>query len=99
MEANTEPTIIAYGRYMQQSKYKVEENKEEFRNCLIRAFRDNTADSIIFDSNRTGQGFTSACAAWAIDNGLLYNDISVDEGQSEIYSFRLTELGKSEILN
>lgn len=88
-----EPAIITYGRQFRQT-YKV----QEYREVFVRAFRDGGADFIVLDDNRYGQKFLSAAAAWAIDEGLIYNDRNDDDGQRIVSSFRLTEKGQKEIL-
>ncbi len=88
-----EPVIISYGR-----TFITEYAEEEYRECLVRAFRENRADYITLDSNRRGQKFLAAGAAWAIDRGLLVNDKNQDDSQTITSSFRLTTKGKQEIL-
>jgi len=84
-----EPEIVTYGR-----KHIRDFSPNEFKTSLTRAFKDRKADCIILDSNTRNQKFRAACAAWAIDKGWLYNDANVDDGQSKVSSFRLTEIGK-----
>ncbi len=88
-----EPAIVTYGRTFIES-YPV----QEYRNSLVRAFRDRRADFVVLDNNPRGQKFLAASAAWAIGEGLLYNDRNVDDTQQIVSSFRLTERGKKEIL-
>ena len=73
-------------------------SKKEFRASLTRAFKDRRADFIVLDDNMGGQKFLAACAAWAIDQGWLYNDHNQGDGQCKVSSFRLTEAGKMTIL-
>ena len=89
----SEPAIVKHGHNF-VSDYPV----EEFRSSLTRAFKDGRADFIALDSNPQGQKFLVACAAWAIDEGLLYNDHSEGDTQQVVASFRLTEQGRREIL-
>lgn len=87
-----EPAIVAWGR-----DHINDYSPEEFRESLIRAFRDKRTKFIVLDSNMRGQKFLAAGIAWGIDQGLLYNDINEDAGQQVISSFRLTEKGEKEI--
>ncbi len=89
----SEPAIVGYGRQF-FSNYPVQDYKES----LVRAFRNNRADFIVLDDNPRGQKFLAAAVAWAMDGGLLYNDQSADDAQQVVSSFRLTEKGKKEIL-
>lgn len=89
----SEPEIVGYGRQFVK-KYPV----QEYKKSLIRAFKNNRADFIILDSNACGQKFLAAGVAWAIDEGLLYNDRNEDDTQQIVSSFCLTEKGKKEIL-
>jgi len=84
----SEPAIVSYGRQFLDA-YSV----QEFKDSLIRAFKDGRADFIALDSNPRGRKFLSACAAWAIDEGLLYNDHNEDDTQQIVSSFRLTKKG------
>lgn len=88
-----EPAIIACGRSV------TDYSEQEFKESLFRAFKENGADFVTLDSNLRHQRFLSACAAWAIDNGYLYNDASEssDCGNESVYSFRLTDAGKKAI--
>ena len=88
-----EPEIISYGRH-----FIGDFAPEEFKTSLTRAFKDRRADFIVLDSNMNGQKFLSACAAWAIDQGWLYNDRSQSDEQCRVSSFRLTEMGRKVIL-
>jgi len=88
-----EPEIISYGRGL-IGDYAA----EEFKASLVRAFRDGQADFIALDDNINGQGFLAACAAWAIDQKLLYNDKNESDGQCKVSSFRLTKAGEEAIL-
>ena len=88
-----EPAIVSYGRQFVAS-YSV----QEYKDSLVRAFKNNLADFVVLDSNPRGQKFLSAGIAWAIDEGLLYNDRNEDDSQQIVSSFRLTEKGKKEIL-
>ncbi len=85
----TEPLILHFGR-SNAAAYTV----AEYQDSLYRAFIDSRADFIVLDSFMTGQKFRAAAVAWAVDNGLLYCSDIEDEGQSEIYAFRLTEAGR-----
>jgi hypothetical protein len=89
-----EPAIVRYGR-----SHIKEYSVKEYRDELIRTFREGEADSIILDSSTRGQKFLSACVAWGIDHGWLYNDRNQDDGQSTVSSFRLTRTGKRKILS
>lgn len=71
---------------------------DEFRASLVRAFKERGADFVVLDSNPRGQKFLAACAAWAIDEGLLFNDHNEDDEQQKVSTFRLTEKGKKEIV-
>lgn len=95
MNHEPEPVIVCWGRSL-KDQYPV----EEYRQSLIRAFRDKKADFIVLDSFMTGQRFLAASVAWALDEGLLHNDQnhSGDEQNGVVSSFRLTEKGKKEIL-
>jgi hypothetical protein len=88
-----DPAIIQYGRTLVPNYSSI-----EYIECLIRAFKTNNANFITLDSHPINQRFVSACAAWAIDGGLLYNDRNEDDGQSVVSSFRLTDKGKEVIL-
>jgi len=89
----SEPAIVGYGRQLIDN-YPV----QEYKDSLIRAFRDKRADFIVLDDNPRGQKFRSASIAWAIDKGLLYNNRNADNTQQVVSSFRLTKKGKKEIL-
>lgn len=88
----SEPEIIGYGR-----SFIDEYSVEELRSSLVRAFVDRGADFVVLDSNMRGQKFLAATAAWAIDEGLLYNDRNEGDGQQKVSTFRLTEKGKTEL--
>ena len=88
-----EPAIVIYGRQFIH-RYSV----QEYRNCLIRAFKNGGADFIILDSHPRGQRFLAASVAWALSKKLLKNDRNDDDGQQVVSSFRLTKKGKKEIL-
>ncbi len=94
MVEKTEPVIVSWGR-----QYIGDYSEDEFRGSLIRAFKDNRAGRIFLDSNPQGQRYQAASIAWAIDQGLLYNDQNDNDGQQEVSSFRLTTLGKIIILD
>lgn len=89
-----EPAIITYGRSV-MSDY----SEQEFKHKLFRVFKENGADFIILDSNPRNQRFGSACVAWGVDKGYLYNDQNetTDCGNESVHSFRLTELGKTAV--
>lgn len=89
----SEPEIIGFGRTFINSY-----SAREFKDSLIRAFRNRRADSIVLDDNMRGQKFLAACAAWAIDRGWLYNDCNQSDEQCKVSSFRLTRAGKKAIL-
>lgn len=93
MSEEPEPMIIVFGR-----EHIEEYPVAEYKDSLSKAFKKNKADSITLDSNPRSQRFLAACAAWAIQENLLYHDHSFDEGQQIISFFKLTEKGKSEIL-
>jgi hypothetical protein len=84
-----EPVIVSYGR-TRVSMYP----EQEYVDCLTRAFIVGRADFITLDSNRRGQGFTSACIAWAIDKGWLYCSQHQEDDQSDVAAFRLADAGK-----
>ncbi len=88
-----EPEIIAYGR-----QFVKDYTEQEFKDSLTRAFKQNRAGYVILDDNPREQKFLAACAAWAIDQGWLYNDRNEDDDQCKVSSFRLTEDGKKAIL-
>ncbi|MBI5421447.1 MAG: hypothetical protein HZA35_04040 [Parcubacteria group bacterium] len=88
-----EPAIVDYGY-----QYIGQNSVEEYRGVFIRAFRNNRADFVTLDSNPRGQKFLAASVAWALQEGLLYNDCNEDDTQQVVSSFRLTEKGKKEIL-
>jgi hypothetical protein len=89
----TEPEIVAYGRSLVEH-FAVKEYRESLKRAF---FSEHGADFITLDSNPRGQRFLAACTAWAIDAGLLRHDHSVDDGQSKVSSFRLTERGREEL--
>lgn len=89
----SEPAIVSYGRQF-VNNYAV----QEYKDALIRAFRNNQADYIVLDSNPRGQKFLAAGVAWAVHEGLLYNDRNEDDAQQVVSSFRLTSKGRKEIL-
>lgn len=89
----SEPVIVSYGRQF-LGNYPV----QEYKDSLVRAFRDHRADFIVLDDNPRGHKFLAASVAWAMDEGLLYNDHNQDDTEQVISSFRLTENGKKEIL-
>ena len=86
------PAIVAYG-FQYIDTYSV----QEYRDMLKRAFKDKRADYIVLDSNPRGQKFLAAGVAWAIREGLLYNDLNTDDTQQIVSSFRLTQKGKEEL--
>ena len=90
-----ELAIVSYGRQF-LNNYPV----QEYKDALIRAFRNNRADYIVLEDNPSGQKFLAAGVAWAIDEGLLYNynDRNRNNTQQVVSSFRLTEKGRKEIL-
>ena len=89
-----EPAIIAYGRGC-VSEYA----EQEYIDCLRRAFGSpGHADFIVLDSNPRGQKFVAAGAAWAITKGWLYCDRCQTGDQEQVATFRLTPLGKKEVL-
>jgi len=88
-----EPAIVNYGRCF-IDHYPI----KEYRDSLIRAFKNHRADFIVLDDNPKRQKFLAASIAWAIDHGLLYNDRNADDTQQIVSSFRLTTKGKIEIL-
>jgi len=90
----SEPEIVSYGR-----GFVGDYTPAEFRESLARAFKDKRADFIVLDSNICGQKFLAACAAWAVDSGLIYNDANQDDGQCGVSSFRLTKAGRKNILS
>jgi hypothetical protein len=86
----SEPAIVSWGR-MSVADY----DDEEYLLALRHAFVGMHADYIALDSNRTRKRFLAASVAWAIDEGLLYCDTEVDEGQTFVSSFRLTDKGRN----
>lgn len=88
-----EPAIVTYGR-----RFIDGYTEDEFRDALVRAFRDRSADFVVLDSNPHGQKFLAACAAWAVAQGLLYNDRNEDDTQQVVSTFRLTPTGRKQIL-
>lgn len=88
-----EPAIVSFGR-----QFLGDYSFQEYKDSLTRAFKAGQADFIVLDSNPRGQKFLAACAAWAVNEGLLYNDRNEDDTQQIVSSFRLTEKGKKEIL-
>lgn len=88
-----EPEIISFGR-----SFVKDYPEEEFKASLTRAFKEKRGDFIVLDSNARGQKFLAACAAWAIDQGWLYNDRTQEDDQCSVSSFRLTEAGRKAIL-
>jgi len=91
--SKSEPEIVVYGRQFIDTY-----TAQEYEDSFIRAFRDHQADFIVLDDNPRGQRFLAASIAWAMSEGLLYNDRNSDDGQMVVSSFRLTEKGKKEIL-
>ena len=85
----SEPAIISYGR-----EHVDDYTPDEFMESLRSAFVKNGSDYIILDGFPHGQRFLAACAAWALDGGLLYNDHNSDDGQQVVSSFRLTPKGR-----
>lgn len=69
----------------------------EYRDCLIHAFGEGRADFITLDSHPYQQGFTSAAAAWAVREGLLYVDEVAQGDQEQVTKLRLTDKGKEEV--
>lgn len=89
-----EPTIITWGRDHIE-KYSTEEMLAAVR----RGFEGRGEDAyFVLDSFPHGQRFLAAAAALAIDKGLLYCSDEQDEGQSTIWAFKLTELGRATLL-
>jgi hypothetical protein len=86
----TLPVIVLWGRDI-IAEYGI----DEYTSSLKRAFIDNDADFIVLDSNIRGQKYLAACVAWAISQDILWHDGSIDDEQSTVSSFRLTEYGKS----
>lgn len=84
-----EPLIISWGR-QHISSYET----SEFVQSFYKAFIVHRADYVTLDSLVTGQRFLAASTAWALDNGFLSHTKTADEGQSEIYEFRITEKGR-----
>ncbi|MFI5260633.1 MAG: hypothetical protein ACHQU0_02470 [Candidatus Paceibacteria bacterium] len=84
-----EPIIIGYGRQL-IDQYPV----QEYVDSLRRAFIIGRAECVVLDSNLRGQRFLFACAAWAFDGKILWNDLNIDDSQSAVCSFRITEYGK-----
>ena len=91
---NTE-LILNFGRYCQTI---IHEPESEYRDSFVRAFKEKRADYIIIDSNMNGNRFRAASIAWAVEQGLLYCDRESDGDQETVWSFRLTEKGRKEIL-
>lgn len=85
-----EPGILTFGR-----QHIADYTPEEFEESLKRAFVTYKADYVYLDSSMTGQRFRAAGVAWAVDKGWMRHDTTRDEGQSEIYTFRLTDEGKT----
>ena len=88
------PAIVRYGRAL--IDYYTE---PEYRAALRRAFGDHGADFITLDDNPRGQKFLAACVAWAMSVGILFCSATADDGQSVVSSFRLTDKGRTEILD
>jgi len=90
-----EPAIVSYGHQF-FGNYSV----KEYRDSLVRAFVDKRADFILLDDNPRGQKFLAAVVAWAMDEGLLYNDRNEDDNDTRqvVSYFRLTAKGEKEIM-
>ena len=92
-----EPLIVGYGR-QHISSYFV----KEFRDSLVRAFKEKSYPDISLDSNMHGQKFLAASVAWGIDEELLCHSEDrpddPDSPQSITSIFCLTEKGKKQIL-
>lgn len=84
------PAIIAFG-----AASIGEYTTTEYDAALARAFQRNPDGFVVLDSNPRGQRFLAACAAWAIDQGLLRVAQVADDGQCEFCSLRLTPTGKA----
>lgn len=94
-ETTNSPAIVNYGR-----RFIDNYNHEDFRVALERAFKERGASFVVLDSNSREQKFLAACVAWAINEGLVWNDSNQDfGGQGEVSSFRLTEAGRKAILS
>jgi hypothetical protein len=85
-----EPIIIEYGRQL-IGEYPI----QKYIDSLKRAFITRDTDCIVIDSNPRGQEFLYACIAWAFDGKILWHDLSIDDSQNTVFSFRLTEYGKA----
>lgn len=83
------PIVIIYGR-----RYIHEYGIQEYIASLKRSFIDCGADFIVLDSNARGQKFLYACASWAMEQNIIHNNLNIDDSQSSIYSFRLTDFGR-----
>lgn len=85
-----EPLIVSFGR-----QFLDDYAPTEFRDALKRAFTSwPRADFIVLDNNMRGQRFLAACAAWAIDRGLLFWAETAEDDQCAVSTFRLTVDGK-----
>jgi hypothetical protein len=90
--AAEESVIIEYGR-----KRVMLYPTKDYEEALVRHFTSAPSEDkgfIVLDSSPHGQGFTSAAAAWSVDNGLLKIERVIQGDQEQVTTLSLTDKGK-----
>lgn len=78
-------------------------SEKEFLDSFTRAFRDGSADYIVFDGHVGRSEFLRQATQWGLDNDIIFEDKTASQMHSEeqwtVQIFRLTEEGKQKIFS